>query len=79
MRRGFGASSYLVGDKRDIKPRGRRGSQSVNRRGCPARRFSEMPIWHDKRVAEARQFCERKVAARGVLGDCVAWLRIMVG
>jgi len=32
-----------------------------------------------KRVAEVRRFCERKVAGRGVVGGCGAWLRIMVG
>jgi hypothetical protein len=34
---------------------------------------------HRKKVAEVERFYEHKVAVRGVLGDCGAWLRIMVG
>jgi hypothetical protein len=32
-----------------------------------------------KKVPEVRRFYERKLAVRGVVGGCGAWLRIMVG
>ena len=45
----------------------------------PPRPFFEVPIWHLKKVAEVERFYERRVAVRGVVGGCGAWLRVMVG